>query len=219
MTVATAVFTSADLTFDAGLHEYRLPTGQRVPSVTEVLQAVGVSTDFEALRLGSSRIREAIDLKRDIGSALHADAHAFDDNDLVWASVDARVEPYLRAWETFRTNSGAVPLTRERAVYHPLYGYAGTFDGIFLLPNGRTVLIDLKTGDPKDSGCAFQTAAYLEAFTAEHPDQIVHERWAVRLTPDHQIPYRITPYTDWSDFSHFKAFLTTYACQAERRTA
>lgn len=214
-----ARFTAADLTFEPLLHEYRLPTGQRIPSVTEVLQAVGVSTDFDALRLGSARIRQAIDLKRDIGTALHTDAHAFDDDDLVWETVDPRVEPYLRAWATFRANTGARPVTRERAVYHPLYGYAGTLDGIFTLPTGRTVLVDLKTGDPKDSGCQYQTAAYLEAFKVDHPDQLVHERWAVRLTPDHAVPYRITPYTDWQDFQRFQAFLTTYTCQAERRSA
>jgi hypothetical protein len=218
VTFAAAAFSSADLSFDAELHEYRLPTGQRVPSVTEVLCAVGVSTDFEGLRLGSARIRQAIDLKRDIGTALHHDAHAYDDNDLLWASVDPRVEPYLRAWATFRENTGATPLTRERRLFHPLYGYAGTLDGIFLLPTGRVVLVDLKTGDPVDSGCRFQTAAYLEAFKAEHPEQLVHERWAVRLTPDLAVPYRITPYADWQDFQRFQAFLTTYACQAERRT-
>jgi hypothetical protein len=217
VTTATG-FTAADVTFEPALHEYRLPTGQRLPSVTEILQSVGVSTDFDALRLGSTRIRQAIDLKRDIGTALHVDAHAYDDDDLLWESVDPRVEPYLRAWATFRENTGAKPLTRERLVYHALFGYAGTLDGIFLLPNGRIVLIDIKTGDPEDSGCAYQTAAYLDAFKAEHPEQLVHERWAVRLTPDHAVPYRITPYADWQDFKRFQAFLTTYACQADRRT-
>jgi hypothetical protein len=217
MTVA-ATFTSADLTFDPALHEYRLPTGRRIPSVTEILAEVGVSTDFEALRLGSSRLRQAIDLKRDLGTTLHTDAHAYDDDDLLWETVDPRVEPYLRAWATFRENTGARPLTRERRLFHPLYGYAGTLDGIFVLRNGRIVLVDIKTGDPLDSGCQFQTAAYLEAFKAEHKEQLIHERWAVRLTPDHAVPYRITPYADWQDFARFQCFLATYTCQADRRS-
>lgn len=209
--------TGADLIFTPDIHEYRTPDGQRIPSVTEILAAVGVSTDFDALSLYSIRTKTAIDLKRDIGQALHQDAHAYDDDDLIWASVDPRVEPYLLAWMAFRTNTNAVPLTRERRVYHPTFGYAGTLDGLFALPNGRIVLIDIKTGDPRDSGCQYQTSAYVAAVQAEHPDQRIDERWAVQLVPDHGVPYRITPYADWQDFSRFQAFLTTYWCQADRR--
>jgi hypothetical protein len=63
------------------------------------------------------------------------------------------------------------------------------------------VLVDLKTGDPEDSGCAYQTAAYLEAFKAEHPEQLMHERWARAPDAGSRVPYRITPYTDWQDFA------------------
>lgn len=209
--------TSADIAFSRELHEYRLPTGQRVPGVTEILSSVGVSMNFEGLASLGRRVADAIELKREIGHALHADAHSFDDNDLDWATVDPRVEPYLRAWATFRENTGVVPTTRERRVYHNVYGYAGTLDGIFRTTAGRLVLIDLKTGDPDDSGCAYQTAAYLAAYRLEHVTEEYIERWAVRLTPDHGVPYRITPYTAWDDFHKFQAFLTTFHHQAERR--
>lgn len=209
--------TAAALSFDAAVHEYRRADGQVVPSVTQVLSAVGVSVDFESLRGMSIQMAAAIELKREIGSALHADAHAFDDNDLDWTTVDPRVEPYLRAWAVFRENSRLTPATRERRVYHPTFGYAGTLDGIFTLPTGRVVLVDIKTGDPEDSGCAYQTAAYEAAYQFEHPGQIIHERWGVRLTPDHGIPYRISPYSDWRDFTKFQAFLTTFHHQAARR--
>lgn len=208
---------SADVSFEAIGHEYRLPDGRRVPGVTEILSAVGVSVDFEGLASMGRRVADAIDLKREIGHTLHQDAHAFDDDDLDWSTVDPRVLPYLRAWATFRENSRLMPTTRERLVYHPTLGYAGTLDGIFVLPNNRRVLVDIKTGDPDDSGCAFQTAAYQAAYQAEHPDLPIHERWGVRLTPDHGIPYRISPYTDWTDFARFQAFITTYHCQAARR--
>lgn len=209
-------YTASDLTFEPVAHEYRLPNGHVVPGVTSILRAVGVSTDFDALRASSGRIAAAIDLKREIGHALHADAHAFDDDDLDWDTVDPRVHPYLTAWADFRENTGLTPTTRERLVYHPAYGYAGTLDGIFLLPNGRRVLVDIKTGDPDDSGCAYQTAAYVAAYTVEH-DEPIHERWGVQLTPDREIPYRISPYTDWTDFATFQAFVTTFHHQAARR--
>jgi hypothetical protein len=213
----SAALTSSDVTFDQVAHEYFLPDGQRVPSVTEVLSAVGISTDFEGLSSRSSRIGEAIALKRDIGQALHADAHAFDDDDLDWTTVDPRVEPYLTAYVTFRANSGVRPTTRERRVFHPQFRYAGTLDGIFQLADGRRVLIDLKTGDPDDSACAWQTAAYEAAHLVEHPGHVIHERWGVQLVPGAQVPYRIHRYTDWRDFAAFQAFLTTYHHQAARR--
>jgi hypothetical protein len=64
------------------------------------------------------------------------DAHAFDDDDLDWHSVDPRVEPYLRAWQAFRANTGVVPITRERMVLHPGLWFAGTLDGVFLTQGG-----------------------------------------------------------------------------------
>ncbi len=209
--------TAAHITFEPVAHEYRRPDGQRVPGVTEILSAVGVSVDFEGLASMGRRVADAIDLKREIGHALHADAHAYDDNDLDWNTVDPRVLPYLTAWADFRENSGLRPTTRERLVYHHALSYAGTLDGIFVLPNNRRVLVDIKTGDPDDSGCAYQTAAYQAAYQAEHPDQPIHERWGVRLTPDLSIPYRVSPYADWTDFAKFSAFLTTFHHQAARR--
>lgn len=211
---------SADLHFDPLVHEYRRPDGLRVPSVTEILSAVGVSTDFEALRASSDRIAQAIDLKRDIGTALHADAHAFDDHDLDWSTVDPRVLPYLEAWVTFRANTGLQPTTRERRVYNALHGYAGTLDGIFDKPGGGRVLVDIKTGDPEDSGCAFQTAAYAAAHQLEHGDEpAITERWGVQLVPAAAVPYRIHVYTSWQDWQKFQAFVTTYHCQPARRRA
>lgn len=214
-------FTSRDVSFVADVHEYHLPDGTRLPSVTEILQETGVAVDFDALAGLSHRIEQAIDLKRDVGRALHADAWAYDDNDLDWATVDPRVRPYLEAWVTFRENTSLAPLTRERLVYHPIYGYAGTLDGIFAKPNGRRVLVDLKTGDPDSSGCQFQTAAYREAYVFEHRDEDPRmdpiERWGVQLTPERRVPYRIFPYEAFDDFAKFQSFVTTYHCQAARR--
>jgi hypothetical protein len=212
--------TAAVLMFDATFHEYRLPDGRQVPSVTQILSAVGVSTDFEALMAMSDERARQIEAKRFLGTAVHADCHAFDDDDLVWGTVDPKVVPYLDAWRVFRENTGLQPMTRERRVFHAAHFYCGTLDGIFIDPRGRHVLVDIKTGDPADSGCQFQTAAYEAAFQAEHPDFPIDERWAVQLVPERKgVPYRVTPYTDWRDFGAFTAFVTTYNAQAARRRA
>jgi len=205
------------LTFVPERHEYWLD-GRRVPSVTEILKDTGVSTNFDELGAMSERLRGQIELKRDLGSALHADIHAFDDGDLVWRTVDDRVLPYLEAWAIFRENTGLKPLARERVVYHAALNYCGTLDGIFERPDGARVLIDVKTGDPHDAAANLQTAGYQLAFACEHPDLHIVERQSVQLVPDRKVPYLVTPYRDFTDFGTWQAIVTTYWQQASRRS-
>jgi hypothetical protein len=208
--------TSNVLAFEPIKHEYRYD-GQRVPSVTQILRETGISVDFDELAGMSHRLGLAIDEKRAIGTALHADCHAFDDNDLEWSTVDPRVVPYLEAWKTLRENSGLVPLRRERRVYHPGYRYAGTLDGIFAKDASTSVLVDIKTGDPESSGARYQLAAYQLAHETESDHTTIHERWSVQLTPGRRVPYRIARYDDWRDFDTWKAIVSTYWAQAARR--
>ncbi len=217
MTVAT--LSAANLVFEPVQHEYRLPDGRRVPSVTEILGDTGISVNFRTLGAMGSRLEEQIEARRQLGSAVHADCHALDDEDLDWATVDPRVEPYIRAWATFLENKRLVPLHRERRVFHPTAFYCGTLDGIFSAPSARRVLVDIKIGDPEDAGCRFQTAGYEAAYRCEHPDEPSLERWGVQLVPDAVVPYRIFPYLDWRDGQTFQAFVTTFHHQANRRRA
>lgn len=205
--------TAAVVAFDPIAHVYTV-AGDVVPSVTQILRATGISADFEALSSLSREMRAAIELKREIGTALHADAHAFDDDDLDLDAVDPRVRPYLDAWITFRLNSGVTPEIRERRVFHPTLRYAGTLDGIFTTPDGKRVLIDIKTGDPDDSGCQFQTAAY--ALASGHD---IEERWGVQLIPGLKVPYRVSCYTDWRDAQTWQSIVTTFYAQHARRRA
>lgn len=202
------------LSFDPATHEYRLPDGRRVPSVTEILRATGVSTDFEAIGALSQTVHDAIELKRAIGSALHQDIVAFDDNDLDWSTVDPRVLPYVQAWQQFRADKPHLtPTERERIVYHAALQYAGTFDGVFFdSVTGRRILIDIKTGDADAAGARYQLCGYMLCVPAE-------ERWAVRLLPGRTVPYQVTPYTDYRDFEVWRAIVATYYAQAARRRA
>jgi len=201
--------TAADLVFNADLHVYTLPSGARIPSVTEILKRTGVSTDFEALPN-----RDAITRKRDIGSACHADAHAYDDGDLDWSTVHPDVRPYLDAWCEFRRLKQLTPTARERRVLHPSLGYCGTFDGIFTTPDLEPpVLVDMKLGDPKDAAAQFQTAGYLLAHACEEPDAMRYRRWSVQLLPERRVPFIITQYADWTDFQTWQAIVTTFYAQ------
>lgn len=206
------MFRSTDLAFDAGAHTYTLPDGTRVPSVTQILRATGVSTDFEALPN-----RDAIARKRDLGVAVHADCHAFDDDDLAWASVHPDVLPYVEAWAIFREHKRLTPIVRERAVYHPILRYAGTLDGIFEQAGCPVpILIDIKCGDPEQAGARYQTEAYRAAYATAHPAFAAVERWSVQLTPERRVPYVITPYADWQDAEVWRAIVTTFYAAARR---
>jgi hypothetical protein len=211
--------TSRDIDFDAQNHTYRLmPSGLVLPSVTGILKATGVSTDFEGLGQMSGRIAEAIAAKRDLGVAVHSDAHAFDDGDLYWPTVHPDVLPYLEAWATFREHKELTPVARERIVYDPHQGYVGMLDGIFASPAyDQPILIDLKLGDPRDAAAQYQTVGYLSAYAIEHPAAHAYARWSVQLLPERRVPYEITPYADYKDFEVWRAIVTTF--YAARRAA
>ena len=225
---ASATWTSADLRYDPNTHTSTLPDGTPVPHVTAVLSATGLSEDFDRLSGTAPRVAAAVQLARHRGTAVHADCHAFDDDDLQWATVDPRVRPYVLAWAEARGALWLHPLAhaRERHVFHPLYRYTGILDGVFLrqAPNqpARHVLVHLKTGDPEAAAAHLQTAAYKAAWDAEHPDEPVDERWAIWLRPERAVPYTVENYTArleqcLHDFPKFLAALTVYNEQPARR--
>lgn len=134
---------SDQIAFEPEMHVYRhKESGLSVPGVTSILLATGVSTDFETLSNLKHSLKHAIALKRDIGKALHADAHAFDDHDIDWSTVHDDVRRYLDCWVTFRENYAHLrPATRERIVYHPNLRFAGTLDAIFLQDSETDIAI------------------------------------------------------------------------------
>lgn len=215
-------FTVADVRYDPELHTSTLPDGQKVPHVTEVLSEVGVSTDFEELAALSAYMGEKIEVARARGTAVHADCHALDDDDLLWDTVHPQVRPFVESWDQCREDMCLVPIAhaRERRVYHPLFNYTGILDGVFMRRDKR-ILLDLKTGDPESAATHLQTVAYEAAWVAMFPHLPIDERWAVQLVPKLKVPYRIKNYTArpeaHTDFGKFMACLTVYHEQPARR--
>lgn len=211
-----------DLVYDPATHTTRTPDGREVPHVTAVLSETGVATDFEELAALGGRRARTIEHARLRGTAVHADCHAYDDDDLAWDTVHDEVRPFVEAWAQVREDKGLVPLVhrRERRVFNPIFFYTGIKDGLFQR-RGKIILGDIKTGDPDDSGCAYQTAAYEAATLIQDPGLRIDERWAIWLQPGKRVPYQIINYTARSDahqdFPKFCAFLTTYNHQAHRR--
>lgn len=215
--------TGAALSFDPATHEYRRPDGARVPSVTQILRGVGVSADWDLLRGRGLREAAAIDRKREIGTALHADAAAYDDGDLDLASVHPDVLPFLEAWAMCRKNLALVPVMRERRLYSEKFGFCGTCDAVCYRGADleRLYLIELKCGSAEDAGARYQTVGYQMLWETEYPARPIAERWAVELTPGAAVPYRVVNYSAapdaLEDRLYWAAFVMTYRKQAARR--
>ncbi len=215
------VLTVADIIYNSLNHTSHLSDGRDVPHVTSVLGAVGVSTDFAELAGVSAYIGENIEWARARGQAVHADCHAYDDGELVMATVHEAVRPYVEAWAFFRSQMGLEPEAREHRLFHPVHFYTGIMDGIFWRGGRGHVLIDIKTGDPEDSACHLQTAAYEAAWHAMTGITAPIERWGVHLTPKLRVPYRIKDYSGRvdgpRDLGKWLACLCTYNEQRGRR--
>ena len=133
----------SELQFDPEKHEYR-HEGKRLISVTQ------------ALSLVDSRPKDEYFLRR--GQLIHLACEYYDRDELDEASVDSEIMPYLNSYRLFLTETGFTPRWIESRHFHPVYQYAGTIDRMGTL-NGKTVLIDLKSGAPADVD-ELQLAAY-----------------------------------------------------------
>lgn len=190
------LFSPQDLQYDRSPARAHRLCGRRVPSVTQVLRAEGLSSDFAGVD------PVTLERKRMIGEAAHRAAHYYDEGDLDPGSVSPLARPYLDGWIAFRVQRGFVPLLRETVVASA-YGYIGCFDSFGLVDGRRYVLADIKTGDPRDAAAHLQLAAYEQAFRETYPvyASAAIERWSVQLTADGR--YRVHPYRDITDRNRF----------------
>ena len=190
----------ARLAFDPVAHAYTLGE-RRLPSVTQILADVGVA-DFsaphfteEVLQRGS-RVHQAIAL--DVEEVL-------DDE-----TLDAELVPYVTAWRRFLSESGATIEHWERPVCDPEQGYAGTLDGIVVLPTPgavtRRTVLDIKRSLYPSVGP--QVSAYARCARALYDHQVIFNRAALVLPGDGS--YRLHMLTDATDEHTFLAALRVF---------
>lgn len=196
------------LTFDEAAHCYRCGD-LIVPSVTQVLDLVPPRSRVLQFLRG-----DELEAKRQLGTAVHAAAHYYDEGTLDPDTVANEAIPYLNGWIKFLSEADFIPEHMETFVLHPYLGYAGRFDRLGRRRGGKRVLLDIKTGDPASAAAGPQTHAYLEAWLARLGHWEPVDRLSVQLLPD---DYREHPHEDRSDFEFFKAALTI--CHRVGRTA
>lgn len=184
------------LEFEPATHVYRI-NGRQVPSVTQILQAAGMTNGAywtpEARDRGTYVARATEILDRD-------------PDDFDWDAVDEDKVGYVRAWEKFKCDSGCEIIESEEWVCSEAYQFAGTLDRVVLW-NGHAVLIDIKTGSGAEWH-SLQTAGYRLC-----RDERPLDRAAVYLTATGRcVP---TPHVDRRDEDVFKAALTVAKWRVE----
>jgi hypothetical protein len=92
-----------NFTFQENGHIYRRHDGQICCSVTQTIQRSGQGPDY-------SRVPAlTLEWKQNLGRIIHSATHYFDEQDLIWETLDPEAVPYVQAWERFRRDSGFVP--------------------------------------------------------------------------------------------------------------
>lgn len=177
------------LALDAATHRYS-HNGAPVGGVTEIVQALGIVD-----------ARWFSDYGRDRGIAVHAALEYLVRGMLDWATVDPRIEGYVRAGEKFLRDAGVTrDVLTEHLVFHPSLRYAGRLD-LFAECFGQKSVVDFKSGG---LGCAsLQTAAYEEALRIELGSGAPFRRMAVQLRADGT--YKKTDYREARDYAEWAA--------------
>lgn len=175
------------LEFNPDAHEYRW-NGQRVPGVSEILRLSGIAPENPYHN----------DNGKDRGQMVHSATHYLDENDLAWESLPPDIEPYVRAYEQFKADSGFKPELVEHRVYHPVYCYAGTLDRTGLIGEQR-VLIDIKTG-ASAVWHGIQLAAYKACLEGNY------HRYSLELRSNGK--YKLRRHDDPNDLNVFLSAIT-----------
>lgn len=183
----------AELLFDPVEHAYTVG-GRRVPSVTQTLAPL---VDYSMVP------KDTLERARLLGQAVHRMTELYDQDDLDMDDLADELVPYLTAWIKFRAETGFVPETIEKQLYHPTLRYAGTPDRSGLIRRRRAV-IDLKKMLTLGPVIGIQLAAYKELF--EKNGTPIEDRYALGLRADGT--YRLHPYTDKGDWPVFLSLLT-----------
>lgn len=150
-----------EITFDAEKHIYRAD-GQIVPSVTTILQEMGV--------INYSGLPEHVRQKAmHRGTTVHYLTELLDRGEMTEDqrnSVNPIYEPFLSAWELFKDEYKFVPEKIEEFAFNPAYWYAGKYDRTGFMKRGKKtvrVLLDIKTGQIK-AWTGLQLGGYLASF-------------------------------------------------------
>lgn len=122
------------VSFREDVHEYRLPDGTVIPSVSEILR-------FMSREIYGGITQWTLDNAADRGTRVHKACEVLDK----WGEVECEpdIEPQVRAYVKFCNDYKPQWDSVERAVCNTELGYAGTIDRGGRM-NSKKVLVDIK---------------------------------------------------------------------------
>jgi hypothetical protein len=180
--------------FDPDSHSYKA-FGKTQPSVTTIL---GLANSFEFVDKG------LLDRAAKFGTAVHKATQLYDEHNLNIDTLDVALVSYLEGWKKFLSETGFEILECEYKIASKA-GYAGTLDRIGYFGEDLTIL-DIKTGVTAPKTTKLQLSAYAQAFQ-QMTGRRIKKRLCVILKP---YAYKITQYTDESDYLNFLQFLSVH---------
>lgn len=175
------------LIFNAETHQYFL-NGSPLPSVTQILSDLGFIDKNFFTEYGRTR-----------GKFVHLACELDDKGELDEESLSSPLLPYLKAWRSFKRDTGIKIESIEKEVASELYKFAGKLDRIGIM-NGSCCVLDIKSGSVSP-WTALQLAAYEIAVNKRL------KRFAVQLTETGK--YKLHTYSDPQDR---QIFISAVAC-------
>lgn len=119
----------------------------------------------------------------DIGSRAHELTELYDlgrEEEFDIEQERKEVRNCFNAYLDFLDEMKWTPRHVELTVYHDRLRYAGTLDRVYSTPDGKRVLLDIKTSKALYPEVDLQLAAYVIAFEHQYNENI-DEAWALRL--------------------------------------
>lgn len=190
-----------------------MPSVNGVPSVTEILRAVGLQKDYGFL---SNRDRSEATLR---GKALHLAIQCHHE----WARTGDKVDldslrPEIRygfdAYCDFVEQEQLEWRHSELELFHPSWNYVGHLDLVLAVPDVGIEVVDLKHTDSVElDDAALQLAGYGLLWDASYPD---HVRRRVLQIPRSKGVVKPHDVTDAHAAEVFKAALVVYHAKQRR---
>jgi hypothetical protein len=185
--------------FDEATHQYLFgEQKRRVPSVTQILQGVGISPDLSHIR------PEILEIARERGVRGHLACQYLLENALDWATVADDIYGYVLACERFINETGFVaePGMVEHQGVNTINGmsYGFRLDAAGTMHGNIAAILDFKLTAAVHDSWAIQTAAYdLAAYAI---DKKVRKRFVLHLGKGGG--YNLIPHEDRKDYEVFK---------------
>ena len=175
--------------FDEAEHRYSVD-GVTVPSVTQIIDAGGLISDFCKSEQAAER-----------GLRIHEACALLARGVLDWSTVDPRIIGYVLSYQRFlEACSSWKVLAVEQRVFGELHRYCGTFDVLF-----DTAICDLKSGGPA-AWHRLQLAAYWAACKEARRST---RRMTIYLNKEGKTA-RIVEYKDRADLPEFLKLAEAY---------